>query len=193
VHLRVEPRKRSEGFAFLDEVKGGVVPNQFIPAVEKGIVAGMEKGPVAGYPVVDVAVALYFGKHHDVDSSEMAFKIAGEMCFHQVMMESSPILLEPIEEISVRVPEEFLGDVMGDLSSRRGKILGTDADGSRQIIRALAPTSEIYKYATHLRSLTQGRGMHSAKFSHYEEVPRELTEKVVAAVRAEKEAGANAG
>ena len=192
VHLRVEPRKRSEGFAFLDEVKGGVVPNQFIPAVEKGIIAGMEKGPIAGYPVVDVAVALYFGKHHDVDSSEMAFKIAAETCFHQVMMESSPILLEPIEEISVRVPEEFLGDVMGDLSSRRGKILGTDADGSHQIIRALAPTSEIYKYATHLRSLTQGRGMHSARFSHYEEVPRELTEKVVVAVRAEKEAGANA-
>jgi len=100
------------------------VPNQFIPAVEKGVVAGMEKGPVAGYPVVDVAVALYFGKHHDVDSSEMAFKIAAETCFHQVMMEANPILLEPIEEISVRVPEEFLGDVMGDLSSRRGKILG---------------------------------------------------------------------
>ena len=192
VHLRVEPRKRGDGFEFLDEVKGGVVPNQFIPAVEKGVVAGMEKGPVAGYPVVDVAVALYFGKHHDVDSSEMAFKIAAETCFHQVMLEANPILLEPIEEIAVRVPEEFLGDVMGDLSSRRGKILGTDADGSYQVIRALAPTSEIYKYATHLRSLTQGRGMHSARFSHYEEVPRELAEKVVAAARAEKEAEAKA-
>jgi elongation factor G len=192
VHLRVEPRKRSEGFAFLDEVKGGVVPNQFIPAVEKGVVAGMDKGPIAGYPVVDLAVALYFGKHHDVDSSEMAFKIAAETCFHQVMLEANPILLEPIEEISVRVPEEFLGDVMGDLSSRRGKILGTDADGPYQVIRALVPSSEIYKYATHLRSLTQGRGMHSAKFSHYEEVPRELAEKIVAAARAEKEAGANA-
>ena len=192
VHLRLEPRKRGEGFNFVDEIKGGVVPNQFIPAVEKGVVAGMDKGPVAGYPVVDVQVALYFGKYHDVDSSEMAFKIAAETCFHQVMMEANPILLEPIEEIAVRVPEEFLGDVMGDLSSRRGKILGTDADGSHQIIRALVPGSEIYKYATHLRSLTQGRGMHSARFSHYEEVPRELTEKVVAAARAEKEAGANA-
>ncbi len=192
VHLRVEPRKRSEGFAFLDEVKGGVVPNQFIPAVEKGVIAGMEKGPIAGYPVVDLAVALYFGKHHDVDSSEMAFKIAAETCFHQVMLDATPILLEPIEEISVRVPEEFLGDVMGDLSSRRGKILGTDADGPYQVIRALVPSAEIYKYATHLRSLTQGRGMHSAKFSHYEEVPRELSEKIVAAARAEKEAGANA-
>jgi elongation factor G len=192
VHLRLEPLKRSEGFKFVDEIKGGVVPNQFIPAVEKGVVAGMEKGPVAGYPVVDVQVALYFGKYHDVDSSEMAFKIAGESCFHQVMLEANPILLEPIEEIAVRVPEEFLGDVMGDLSSRRGKILGTESDGSHQIIKALAPTSEIYKYATHLRSLTQGRGTHSAKFSHYEEVPRELAEKVIAAARAEKEAGANA-
>ncbi len=192
VHLRLEPLKRSEGFKFVDEIKGGVVPNQFIPAVEKGVVAGMEKGPVAGYPVVDVQVALYFGKYHDVDSSEMAFKIAGESCFHQVMLDANPILLEPIEEIAVRVPEEFLGDVMGDLSSRRGKILGTESDGSHQIIKALAPTSEVYKYATHLRSLTQGRGTHSARFSHYEEVPRELAEKVIAAARAEKEAGANA-
>jgi elongation factor G len=192
VHLRIEPRKRGEGFEFLDEIKGGVVPNQFIPAVEKGVVAGMEKGPVAGYPVVDLAVALYFGKHHDVDSSEMAFKIAAETCFHQVMMEANPVLLEPIEEIAVRVPEEFLGDVMGDLSSRRGKILGTDADGSHQIIRALVPSAEVYKYATHLRSLTQGRGMHSARFSHYEEVPRELADKVIAAARAEKEAEAKA-
>ena len=193
VHLRLEPLKRSEGFKFLDEIKGGVVPNQFIPAVEKGVVAGMEKGPVAGYPVVDVQVALYFGKYHDVDSSEMAFKIAGESCFHQVMLEANPILLEPIEEIAVRVPEEFLGDVMGDLSSRRGKILGTESDGAHQVIKAMAPTSEVYKYATHLRSLTQGRGTHSARFSHYEEVPRELAEKVIAAARAEKEAGANAG
>jgi elongation factor G len=192
VHLRLDPLKRSEGFKFLDEIKGGVVPNQFIPAVEKGVVAGMEKGPIAGYPVVDVQVALFFGKYHDVDSSEMAFKIAGESCFHQVMLEATPILLEPIEEVAVRVPEEFLGDVMGDLSSRRGKILGTESDGSYQVIKALAPTSEIYKYATHLRSLTQGRGTHSAKFSHYEEVPRELADKVVAAARAEKEAGANA-
>ena len=192
VHLRLDPLKRSEGFKFVDEIKGGVVPNQFIPAVEKGVVAGMEKGPVAGYPVVDLQVALYFGKYHDVDSSEMAFKIAGESCFHQVMLEANPILLEPIEEIAVRVPEEFLGDVMGDLSSRRGKILGTESDGAHQVIKALAPASEVYKYATHLRSLTQGRGTHSARFSHYEEVPRELAEKVVAAVRAEKEAGANA-
>ncbi len=192
VHLRLEPLKQGDGFRFLDEVKGGVVPNQYIPAVEKGVVAGMERGPLAGYPVVDISAALFFGKYHDVDSSEMAFKIAAETCFHQVMLEARPVLLEPIDQIEVRVPEEYLGDVMGDLSSRRGKILGTESDGHYQVIRALAPAAEIYKYATHLRSLTQGRGMHSAQFFHYEEVPREIAEKAIAAARAEKEAGANA-
>jgi elongation factor G len=193
VHLRLEPVKRGEGFQFHDEIKGGVVPNQYIPAVEKGVIAGMERGPLAGYPVVDLQAALFFGKYHDVDSSEMAFKIAAEMCFHQVMLEAKPVLLEPLDEVQVRVPEEFLGDVMGDLSSRRGKILGTEADGHYQEIRAMVPAAEIYKYATHLRALTQGRGTHSARFSHYEEVPRELSEKVIAAARAEKEAGAHAG
>ncbi len=194
VHLRLEPLPRGEGFKFLDEVKGGVVPNQYIPAVEKGVVGAMERGPLAGYPVVDVAVALFFGKHHDVDSSEMAFKIAAESCFHEVMTSptAKAILLEPIHEISVRVPEEFLGDVMGDLSSRRGKIQGTEADGHYQVVRATAPEAELYKYATHLRSLTQGRGMHGARFSHYEEVPRELADKVIAAAKAEKEANAHA-
>lgn len=192
VHLRIEPVRRGEGFRFLDEVKGGVVPNQYIPAVEKGVIAGMERGPLAGCPVVDVQVALFFGKHHDVDSSEMAFKIAAETCFHQVMLKASPVLLEPIDEITVRVPEEFLGDVMGDLSSRRGKILGTETDGHHQMIRAMVPSAEMYKYATHLRSLTQGRGTHASHFAHYEEVPRELAERVITAAKAEKEAGAHA-
>ena len=192
VHLRLEPLKRGEGFKFIDEVKGGVVPNQFIPAVEKGVIAGMERGPLAGYPVVDVQVALFFGKYHDVDSSEMAFKIAAETCFHQGMLKANPVMLEPIDEIRVLIPEEFLGDVMGDLSSRRGRILGTESDGRHQLIRALVPGSELYKYAAHLRSITQGRGIHSAKMSHYEELPREITEKVVAAARAEKEASAHA-
>jgi elongation factor G len=141
---------------------------------------------------VDVQVALFFGKYHDVDSSEMAFKIAGEMCFHQAMLKASPVLLEPIDEIKVRVPEEFLGDVMGDLSSKRGKILGTEADGHYQVIKALVPQAEMYKYAAHLRSITQGRGMHSSSMSHYEEVPRELTDRIIAAAKAEKEAGAHA-
>jgi elongation factor G len=192
VHLRLEPRKRGEGFEFSDEVKGGVIPNQFIPAVEKGVVAGMERGPLAGYHVVDVKVAVFFGKHHDVDSSEMAFKIAAETCFHQAMLKASPVLLEPIDEITVRVPEEFLGDVMGDLSSKRGRILGTEADGHYQVIRALVPMAELYKYASHLRSITQGRGMHSARTAHYEEVPRDQADRVIAAARAEKEAAAHA-
>jgi elongation factor G len=190
VHLRLEPMPRGGKFEFVDEVKGGVIPGQYIPAVEKGVVAGMEKGPLAGCPVVDVRVAVFFGKYHDVDSSEMAFKIAAETCFHQAMLKATPILLEPYSDITVRVPEEFLGDVMGDMSSRRGKILGTEADGHYQVIKAKAPVSELYKYSTHLRSITQGRGMHGAAFSHYEEVPRELADKVVAAAKAEKEAGA---
>ncbi|HEY6865780.1 MAG TPA: elongation factor G, partial [Candidatus Eisenbacteria bacterium] len=192
VHLRLEPLARGSGFEFVDEIKGGVVPNQYIPAVEKGVVAGMERGPLAGYPVSDVKVALFFGKYHDVDSSEMAFKIAAETCFHQVMLEARPTMLEPIDEIQVRVPGDFLGDVMGDLSSRRGRILKTEADGHYQVIHAEVPMAELYKYATHLRSLTQGRGMHAQKFSRYEEVPRELAEKVIATARAEKEAGAHA-
>ena len=190
VHLRVEPRARGEGFEFVNEVKGGVIPGQYIPAVEKGVVAGMEKGPLAGYPVVDVRVAVFFGKHHDVDSSEMAFKIAAESCFHQALLQAKPVLLEPFEDVDVRVPEDFLGDVMGDLSSKRGKILGTEANGHMQVIKAKVPQSELYKYAGHLRSLTQGRGMVSTALSHYEEVPRELSEKVIAAAKSEKEAGA---
>jgi elongation factor G len=191
VHLRLEPMPRGGQFEFKDEIKGGVVPNQYIPAVEKGVVAAMERGPLAGCPVVDVRAALFFGKHHDVDSSEMAFKIAAESCFHQVMLEAKPVLLEPIDEIEVRVPEEFLGDVMGDLSSRRGRIQGTEADGHYQVIRAIVPQAETYKYATHLRSITQGRGAHSARFVQYEEVPREMAEKVIAAAKAERE-GAHA-
>ena len=194
VHLRLQPQPRGAGFLFSDEIKGGVVPNQFIPAVEKGVIAAMDRGPLAGYPVVDVRTALFFGKYHDVDSSEMAFKIAAESCFHEVMQrpEARAVMLEPVDEIMVRVPEEFLGDVMGDLSSRRGKIQGTEADGHYQVVKATVPEAELYKYATHLRALTQGRGMHSAKFSHYEEVPRELADKVIAAAKAEKEAGAHA-
>lgn len=193
VHLRLEPLQRGGKFEFVDEVKGGVIPNQYIPAVEKGVVAAMEKGPLAGCPVVDVKAAVFFGKYHDVDSSEMAFKIAAESCFHQAMLKATPVLLEPYFDATVRVPEEFLGDVMGDMSSRRGKILGTEADGHYQVIKAKVPMSEMYKYATHLRSITQGRGSHGAVVSHYEEVPRELADKVIAAAKAEKEAAAAQG
>ena len=190
VHLRVAPLPRGGQFEFVDEVKGGVIPGQYIPAVEKGVVAGMERGPLAGYPVVDVKTTVFFGKYHDVDSSEMAFKIAAETCFHDTILKASPMLLEPYSDLEIRVPEEFLGDVMGDLSSKRGKILGTEGDGHYQVVKAKVPMAETYKYAAHLRALTQGRGLYQAKISHYEEVPRELADKVIAAAKAEKEASA---
>ncbi len=157
VHLRLEPNP-GNGYAFLNEIKGGVVPTQYIPAVDKGVQEALHNGPLAGYPVVDVKAALFFGKYHDVDSSEMAFKIAAMQCFREVAVQAGPALLEPINEIEVRIPEEFMGDVMGDLSSKRGKILGMEADGHAQRIKALVPQSELYKYATHLRAITQGRG-----------------------------------
>ncbi len=190
VHLRVAPLPHGAHFEFVNEVKGGTIPGQYIPAVEKGVVAGMERGPLAGYPVVDVQATVHFGKYHDVDSSEMAFKIAAESCFHECILKANPILLEPFADFEVRAPEEFLGDVMGDLSSKRGKILGTEADGHYQVIKARVPMAEVYKYATHLRALTQGRGMFSSKLSHYEEVPRELADRVIAAAKAEREAAA---
>ncbi len=191
VHLRLEPNP-GHGFEFLDEIKGGVVPNQYIPAVEKGLHEAMTQGVLAGYPVVDLKAALFFGKYHDVDSSEMAFKIAALQCFREVAEKASPVLLEPIDEIEVRIPEEYMGDVMGDLSSKRGKILGMEVDGHYQRIRALVPAAELYKYATHLRALTQGRGTYATKFDHYEEVPRDAADKLVAAAKAEKEAEARA-
>jgi elongation factor G len=191
VHLRLEPNT-GKGFEFLDEIKGGVVPHNYIPAVEKGVVEALQGGVLAGYPVVDVKTALYFGKYHDVDSSEMAFKIATIQCFREVAEKASPVLLEPIDEVEVRIPEEFMGDVMGDLSSKRGKILGMETEGHYQKIKALVPQSEMYKYATHLRAITQGRGTYRMKFDHYEEVPRDAADKIVAAARAEKEAEARA-
>ena len=187
VHLRVEPLKRGQGFEFLDEIVGGVVPGKFIPAVEKGVVESMKEGPLAGYPVVDVRVALHYGSYHDVDSSEMAFKIAGSQAFRKGFLEARPILLEPIYNIEVKVPEDAMGDVMGDISSRRGKIAGMESAGRYQIIRAQVPAAELHKYATILRSKTGGRGVFNANMSHYEEVPREVAEKVIAASDKAKE------
>lgn len=186
VHLRLEPLKRGSGFEFLDEIVGGVVPGKFIPAVEKGVVECMKDGVLAGYPVVDVRVALHYGSYHDVDSSEMAFKIAGSMAFRKGFMEAKPILLEPIFNLEVRVPEDAMGDVMGDISSRRGKIAGMDSEGRYQVIRAQIPAAELHRYATVLRSMTGGRGVFSASMSHYEEVPRDAVEKIIAAAEKNK-------
>lgn len=187
VYLRLEPQNRGEGYEFVDAIVGGVIPGKYIPAVEKGIKEALSEGVVAGYPVVDLKVTLYFGSYHSVDSSDMAFKIAGLMCFKKVFREAKPVLLEPIYDVEVQVPEEFMGDVMGDISSRRGKIQGMNAEGSFQLIKAKVPLAELYKYSTSLRSMTQGRGIHRRKLSHYEEVPKEVADKIITQSEAEKE------
>ncbi len=187
VYLRLEPNERGAGFEFLNEIKGGVVPSKFIPAVEKGVVESMQHGGLSGSPVVDVKVALYFGSYHDVDSSDMAFKIAGLMAFKEAFMDAKPVILEPIMNVQVIVPDEFTGDVMGDLSSRRGKIGGMEPDGPNQIIRAQVPQAELYQYAVDLRSMTQGQGVYSLEFSHYEEVPYDAAQKIIEEARRQKE------
>jgi elongation factor G len=190
VFLKLEPQPRGAGFQFEDAIVGGVVPGRFIPAVEKGVQDSLIKGVLAGYPIVDVKCTLFDGSYHDVDSDEMSFKIAASMGFKKAFMESKPVLLEPIYDVAVTVPEEFMGDVMGDMSSRRGKILGMDADGHFQKIKAQVPLSELYKYSSALRSLTQGRGSHTRKFSHYEEVPKEVEHQIVEEYKKSRAEGA---
>ncbi|MBD3288627.1 elongation factor G [candidate division KSB1 bacterium] len=187
VHMRLEPLSAGEGFEFVDEIVGGVIPSKYIPAVEKGIREAMADGVLAGYPVVDLKATLFFGSYHSVDSSDMAFKIAGSMCFKKVFKDAKPIILEPIYDIEIQVPEEYMGDVMGDISSRRGKIQGMDSEGSFQVIRAKVPLAELYKYSTALRSMTQGRGIHRRKFSHYDEVPKDVADKIIAQAAEESE------
>jgi elongation factor G len=179
VHFRMEPLPRGKGFEFEDAIVGGVVPGRFIPAVEKGVQEAMTKGVISGNQVVDVKVTLFDGTYHTVDSDEMSFKLAGSQCFRKGFLAAKPVLLEPIYEIEVTVPEEFMGDVMGDISSRRGKILGMDSDGRFQKIRAYIPLAELYKYSSQLRSLTSGRGQHTRKFAYYEEMPKEVEQKII--------------
>jgi elongation factor G len=188
VWLRIEPLPRGEQFQFVDAIVGGSVPNKFIPAVEKGVVATMEMGVIAGYPMVDVRATLFDGSYHTVDSSEQAFKTAGSLAFKAAVEKANPVLLEPIVNLRVKVPDNYMGDVMGDLSGRRGKIQGTETAGKFAIINALVPMAELYKYSTHLRSMTQGRGSHTREISHYEEVPREAAEKIIAEHKAQVEA-----
>lgn len=187
VHLRLEPNKRGEGFEFLDEIKGGVIPSKYIPSVEKGIVEAMQSGGLAGSPVVDVKAAVFYGSYHAVDSSDMAFKMASSMAFKEGFLQCNPVLLEPVNKVEILVPEDFTGDVMGDLSSRRGKIAGMDPEGRYTRIRATVPQAELYNYSVDLRSMTSGQGVYSRTFSHYEEVPREITEKVIADIKQSKE------
>ena len=181
VVLKLEPLEPGKGFEFVDAIKGGVVPREYIPAVQKGVEDTLKAGVLAGYPVVDVKVTLHFGSYHEVDSNENAFKMAASMAFKDGMRKATPVLLEPIMAVEVETPEEKMGDVMGDLSSRRGMIQGMDdLVGGGKIIRAEVPLAEMFGYATQLRSLTQGRATYTMQFKHYAEAPRNVADAIVA-------------
>jgi len=183
--IDMEPMPRGEGFEFVDAIVGGVIPKQYIPAVEKGIVEAAQKGVIAGYPCVDFKVSLNDGSFHAVDSSEMAFKIAGSLAFKKAAEQAAPVLLEPIMKVTITTPDEYMGDIMGDLNGRRGRVLGMDSAGKNQVINAQVPMAEFMTYAPDLRSMTGGRGVYTMEFSHYDEVPAQLAEKIVEATKAE--------
>ncbi len=189
VYFKMEPLQRGKGFEFVDAIVGGVVPGRFIPAIEKGIIDTMEKGVISGNKVVDVRATLFDGSYHNVDSDEMSFKLAAAQCFKKGFLAAKPCLLEPIYEVEITVPEEYMGDVLGDISSRRGKILGMDSDGHFQKIKSYVPLAELYKYSSTLRSLTQGRGTHKRKFAYYEEVPKEVEQKIIDEYNKSREEG----
>ena len=186
VKIILEPNEQGKGYEFINKIVGGAIPKEYIPAVDAGIQGAMQSGVLAGYNVVDVKVTLYDGSYHEVDSSEMAFKIAGSMAFKEAMRKADPVLTEPIMKVVVTVPEEYMGDVMGDLNSRRGQIQGMDAANGAQQITAHVPLSEMFGYATDLRSKTQGRGVYTMEPSHFAEVPRNIAEKIISS-RAKKE------
>jgi elongation factor G len=186
--LKIEPLPHGKGFEFVDEVVGGAIPRNYIPAVEKGVREAMAGGFLAGYPMVDIRVRLYDGSYHDVDSSDMAFKIAGSLGFKNAVEKAKPVILEPIMTMEVTVPDECMGDVIGDLNSRRGKVLGMETQGHSEVIKARVPMSEVLKYAPDLRSLTSGRGEFQLEFSHYEEIPPHLAEKVIKEAKARQAA-----
>jgi len=179
VWLEIEPLEPGKGYEFVNKIVGGVIPKEFIPAVDAGVREALTSGVLAGYPVVDVKVTLYDGSFHEVDSSEMAFKIAGSMAFKEGMKKASPVLLEPIMKVEVVVPEEYLGDVIGDINSRRGQIEGMEPRGAAQVVRGFVPLAEMFGYATDLRSKTQGRGVYTMQFSHYAEVPKNIADSII--------------
>ncbi|NLY50492.1 MAG: elongation factor G, partial [Firmicutes bacterium] len=186
VWLEMEPLPEGTGFQFEEKIFGGAVPKQYIPAVEKGVREAMQEGILGGYPVVDVKVTLVDGSYHPVDSSEMAFKIAASMAFKKGAEQAGAVLLEPIMNLEVTVPDTYMGDVIGDLNSKRGRILGLEPTGGLQVVKAQVPAAELSKYAIDLRSLTQGRGSFVMTFDHYEEVPGRIAEEVVAQARKNK-------
>lgn len=183
VWIEIEPLERGKGFEFVNKIVGGAIPKEYIPAVEKGIKEAMDGGVLAGYPVVDVRATLFDGSYHEVDSSEMAFKIAGSMAFKEGAKKAQLVLLEPIMSVEVVTPEEYMGDVIGDLNSRRGKIQSMEKRGSAQVIKAMVPLAEMFGYATDLRSKTQGRATYTMQFSHYEDVPKNISDGIVAKVK----------
>jgi len=186
IYLRLIPNEPGKGFSFENEIVGGVVPREYIPAVEKGVIEAMQNGVVAGYPMVDIKVEAFDGSYHEVDSSEIAFKIAGSMAFKQAANSGSPVLLEPIMNCEVVTPEEFMGDVIGDLNSRRGKIQGMNPRPGVQVIAAQVPLAQMFGYATDLRSRTQGRATYTMQFSHYAQVPKQVAEEIMAKVKGGK-------
>ena len=181
--IEMEPLPRGEHFQFVDKIVGGVIPQQYRPAVEKGIIEAMDRGVIAGYPFVDLKVSLVDGSYHTVDSSEMAFKVAGSLAFKKGVVQANPVLLEPIMEVEVHVPKDYVGDVMGDLNSRRGRVLGMDSTARYEVINAHVPQAEVLLYALDLTSMTGGRGTFTTRFSHYEEVPAMIAEKIIAAYK----------
>jgi len=185
--IQLEPLPRGKGFEFVDKIVGGVIPRQYIPAVEKGIIESCQKGVLSGFPCVDFRVTLDDGSYHAVDSSEMAFKIAGSLAFKKAAKEAGPILLEPIMNVLITAPDEYMGDIMGDLNSRRGRVMGMDSKGKNQVIKAQVPMSEFLTYAPDLNSITGGRGIFSMEFSHYDEVPAQISQKIVEEINRAKE------
>jgi len=185
--IRLAPRARGAGYEFVDAIKGGVIPGKYLPSVDRGVQEASARGIVAGYPLVDFTAECYFGSYHAVDSSDIAFKLAGVQAFKNVAEKCRPILLEPVLEVLVATPDEYVGDIMGDLTSRRGKVLGMEPDAGRTVIKALVPEAELYKYASFLRSMTGGRAVHSRRVASYEPVPDHLAQKIAAERKKELE------
>ncbi len=186
-YIRLKPKPRGEGYEFINSIKGGVIPTKYVPSVDKGIKEASQKGVLAGFPVVDFSAECYDGSYHSVDSSDIAFKLAGSVAFRNVAQQARPAILEPIIEVSVTTPDEYMGDITGDLTSRRGKIMGMDSDGGRTVIKGRVPEAELYKYAASLRSMTQGRAHHMREFIGYEPVPPDQAKVIIAEVKKEDE------
>jgi len=187
--IRLRPRAHGEGYNFVDSIKGGVIPTKFVPAVDKGIQEASHRGVLAGYPVVDFEAEVYDGSSHSVDSSDLAFQLAGSLAFRKVAAEAGPVLLEPIMEVEIETPEEYMGEIMGDLNQRRGRVLGMESSGHRQVVKAMVPQAELYMYSAALRSLTHGKAFHRRQFAGYEQVPPHVSEGVIAELLREQDEG----